>query len=99
MWCRCNGFEGTTPLIEFLHKGAHISNLTGEKITESQAVCAVTAAAKGLNVSLTAFTVTPLWEIPRAIISLWRPGGARGRRAEAGREGRYGTGDAELRIR
>jgi len=61
---RVNGFEGTTPLIEFLHKGAHISNLTGEKITESQAVSAVTGACSSLGIRLTAFTLTPVWGDP-----------------------------------
>jgi hypothetical protein len=35
---RCTGFHGATPLLEFLHKGAHISSITGEKISESQVV-------------------------------------------------------------
>lgn len=61
---RVNGFEGTTPLIEFLHKGAHIANLTGEKITESQAVSAVSEACRQLNTQLAAFTVTPVWGDP-----------------------------------
>ncbi len=61
---RVNGFEGTTPLVEFLHKGAHISNLTGEKLTESQVVQAVGEAARSLNLSLAAFTLTPVWGDP-----------------------------------
>jgi hypothetical protein len=61
---RVNGFEGTTPLIEFLHKGANIANLTGEKITESQAVTAVADACRQLNIQLTAFTLTPVWGDP-----------------------------------
>jgi hypothetical protein len=61
---RVNGFEGTTPLVEFLHKGAHIANLTGEKITESQAVTAVTEACRSLDLRLTAFTLTPVWGDP-----------------------------------
>jgi hypothetical protein len=61
---RVNGFEGTTPLIEFLHKGANIANLTGEKITESQAVTAVADACRQLNIQLAAFTLTPVWGDP-----------------------------------
>lgn len=61
---RCTGFEGTTPLIEFLHKGAHIANLTGEKITESQAVAAVGEALTLAGLSVTAFTLTPVWGDP-----------------------------------
>lgn len=61
---RVNGFEGTTPCVEFLHKGAHISNLTGEKITESQVVSAVSNACRDLRLSLSAFTVSPVWGDP-----------------------------------
>lgn len=61
---RCTGFYGTTPLLEFRHKGAHISSITGEKLTESQVVEAVNAAVCefGLNVDL--FTLTPQWGEP-----------------------------------
>ena len=71
---RCTGFVGTTPLLEFLHKGAHIANITGEKITESQVVHAV-AAGCGASV----FTVAPDWDatdtdaIPRYMLLLEPP--------------------------
>ena len=61
---RVNGLIGTTPLIEFLHKGAHISNVTGEKITESQAVEAVAEACQAFGITLSAFTLTPVWGNP-----------------------------------
>ncbi len=61
---RCSGFVGTTPVLEFLHKGAHISNLTGEKLTESQAVEAVTGALAQLNAKVSYFTLTPAWGDP-----------------------------------
>lgn len=38
---RCTGFVGTTPLVEFRHKGDYIANITGEKLTEKQFVDAV----------------------------------------------------------
>jgi hypothetical protein len=38
---RCVGFQGTAPVLEFLHKGAHCSNVTGEKLTEFQVATAV----------------------------------------------------------
>ena len=53
---RCTGFFGTTPLLEFLHKGAHIASLTGEKITESQVVAAVRTGC-----GAAVFTVAPEW--------------------------------------
>ena len=41
---RCVGYHGSTPLIEFLNKGAHYSSLTGEKLSEHQVIAAVQAA-------------------------------------------------------
>ena len=38
---RCVGFQGQAPLVEFLNKGKNFSNLTGEKISEYQAIRAV----------------------------------------------------------
>ncbi len=61
---RCTGFVGTTPLLRFLHKGAHISNLTGEKISESQVVDAVRSALDSLGHRVATFTLTPVWAEP-----------------------------------
>jgi hypothetical protein len=61
---RCCDFHGDTPVLEFLHKGAHISNLTGEKISESQVVTAVRTALERLRLELSYFTVSPLWDEP-----------------------------------
>lgn len=61
---RCTGFCGTTPMLEFLHKGAHISNITGEKLSESQVATAVSSAAASLQLDLEHFTVTPVWGEP-----------------------------------
>ena len=61
---RCTGFYGTTPLLEFRHKGAHISSITGEKIAESQVVEAVQSSAADLDMKLRLFTVTPEWGNP-----------------------------------
>ncbi|MEZ6126018.1 MAG: GH3 auxin-responsive promoter family protein [Planctomycetaceae bacterium] len=61
---RCAGFEGTTPLLEFRHKGAHISSITGEKITESQVVESVRQASASHNALLKCFTMTPVWGDP-----------------------------------
>ncbi|MFM7057814.1 MAG: GH3 auxin-responsive promoter family protein [Planctomycetota bacterium] len=60
---RCTGFHGATPLLEFLHKGAHISSITGEKISESQVVQAVRQAASN-TVPLRLFTLTAAWAQP-----------------------------------
>ena len=61
---RCTGFHGTTPLLEFRHKGAHISSITGEKIAESQVVEAVQRASEMLGCALRLFTLTPEWSQP-----------------------------------
>lgn len=67
---RCTGFHGTTPLLEFLHKAAHISSITGEKITESQVVAAVSEAVSDIGDnqqdSSSIFTLTPKWAEPPA---------------------------------
>jgi hypothetical protein len=61
---RCIGFHETTPMLEFLHKGAHISNITGEKVSESQIVAAVRKCAERMQIHLEHFTVSPVWGEP-----------------------------------
>lgn len=61
---RCCGFHGTAPQLEFLHKGAHISNLTGEKISESQVVTAVRSSLQRMRLELSYYTVSPIWNEP-----------------------------------
>ncbi len=61
---RCTGFYHSTPTIEFLHKGAHIANVTGEKISESQVVDAVRTVSDQMRLTLSHFTVSPVWGDP-----------------------------------
>ena len=61
---RCTGFFRTTPMLEFLHKGAHIANVTGEKVSESQIVSAVRQSVEQLQLELKHFTVSPVWGDP-----------------------------------
>jgi len=61
---RCTGFCGTTPLLRFLHKGAHIANITGEKISESQVIESVRLGSNELDLELDQFTVMPVWGEP-----------------------------------
>lgn len=61
---RCVGFHGTTPLLEFRHKGSHISSITGEKITESQVVESVNVASEQAGLRPRLFTLTPAWGEP-----------------------------------
>lgn len=61
---RCTGFHGKTPTLEFLNKGSHISSITGEKISESQVVTAVREAVVELKLTLSHYTLTPVWGDP-----------------------------------
>lgn len=61
---RCTGFYGATPLLEFRHKGAHISSITGEKIAESQVVEAIRSTCEELNIGVQQYTLTPRWGEP-----------------------------------
>lgn len=63
---RVTGFHNQTPLIEFLSKGAHFANITGEKLSEYQVAQAMKDAVHELNVSLTAYSLAPCWndELP-----------------------------------
>jgi hypothetical protein len=61
---RCVGFEGRAPVLEFLNKGAHFSSLTGEKLSEFQAVAAVRAAQASVGLPLQSFLLLPVWGDP-----------------------------------
>jgi hypothetical protein len=59
---RCTGFFNNTPLVEFLSKGAHFANITGEKLSEHQVTQAMSGALRDLNLNLTAYSVAPCWD-------------------------------------
>ena len=61
---RCTGHMGSTPLLEFLHKGAHIASVTGEKLAESQVVLAVRGGLNRMKLELQHFTLSPVWDDP-----------------------------------
>lgn len=58
---RVAGFHNGTPSIEFLSKGAHFSNLTGEKLSEYHVTYAMTDVLRELDVTLTAYSLAPCW--------------------------------------
>ena len=58
---RVTGFHNNTPLIEFLSKGSHFSNLTGEKLSEYHVTAAVQAVVRELDVPLGTYSVAPCW--------------------------------------
>ena len=59
---RCTGFFNQTPLVEFLSKGAHFANITGEKVSEYQVTEAMSAVVRAMNINLTAYSVAPCWD-------------------------------------
>jgi hypothetical protein len=61
---RCVGFHGKAPIVEFLNKGAHISSMTGEKLSEFQVVAAVSEAQDRLGLRLQSFLLLPTWGEP-----------------------------------
>ena len=61
---RCVGFYGASPMLEFRHKGAHISSITGEKIAESQVVESVASASLRTGFHPRIFSLTPCWGDP-----------------------------------
>lgn len=66
---RVTGFLGRAPRLRFVRKGGNVLNLTGEKLTEDQAVRAVRAALGGAEV--TGFTLGyALAEVPRLVLAV-----------------------------
>jgi hypothetical protein len=63
---RCTGFFHKTPVLEFLSKGSHIANVTGEKLSEYQVASAMTSVLRELDLALTTYSVAPCWndEVP-----------------------------------
>ncbi len=61
---RVVGYENEAPVFEFLHKGAHVSSLTGEKITERQVVLAFDQAARSVGRRVEDFVLAARWSDP-----------------------------------
>jgi hypothetical protein len=61
---RVHGFHGEAPIIEFLNKGTHVSSLTGEKVSEKQAVLAFERACRSIERSWGSFVLAPQWADP-----------------------------------
>jgi len=79
---RCVGFEGQAPIMEFLNKGKSFSSLTGEKLSEYQAIRAVEMSFADLELPIDTFTLAPVMgEKPRYVL-LTEPRVHRGRAAE-----------------
>lgn len=59
---RVTGFHNRTPLVEFLSKGAHFANVTGEKLSEYHVTGAMRQALADLDLTLTAYSLAPCWD-------------------------------------
>jgi hypothetical protein len=59
---RVTGFLNRTPLLEFLSKGAHFANITGEKLSEYQVTGAMAGVLKEMDLTVTAYTLAPCWD-------------------------------------
>lgn len=68
---RVTGFYNKTPLIEFLSKGSHFSNLTGEKLSEYHVAKAMTDVLAELDLSVTSYTLAPSWSEDTPYYSLY----------------------------
>src|SRR5262249_53645812 len=79
---RCVGYEGQAPMIEFLNKGKSFSSLTGEKLSEHQAVRAVKLGFEELKIPVETFALAPVMEEQPRYVLLVEPNAHRGRAAE-----------------
>jgi hypothetical protein len=59
---RVTGMHNKTPLVEFLSKGAHFANLTGEKLSEYHVTHGMQEVLRGLDLTVTAYTLAPCWD-------------------------------------
>ena len=61
---RVSGYLGEAPIVEFLHRGAHVSSVTGEKLTEWQVTTAFDRACQAARIEVTEFVLAPVWADP-----------------------------------
>jgi hypothetical protein len=59
---RVTGFHNRTPLVEFLSKGAHFANLTGEKLSEYHVSHALRDVLGELGLALSTYSLAPCWD-------------------------------------
>jgi hypothetical protein len=58
---RVAGFHKGTPIVEFLSKGSHFANITGEKLSEYHVTRAMQQVLHELNLSVGTYTLAPCW--------------------------------------
>lgn len=67
---RCEGFQGQAPLLTFLHKGAHCTNIAGEKLTEYQVATAIREGFGDLNRGVETVMLVPVMGTPPRYVLL-----------------------------
>jgi hypothetical protein len=68
---RITGFHNRTPLVEFLSKGAHFANITGEKLSEYQVAQAMREATLELDLAPMTYSLAPCWDEERPYYGLF----------------------------
>jgi hypothetical protein len=58
---RVTGFHNGTPLVEFLSKGSHFANITGEKLSEYHVTGAMAEVLKELDLAPATYSLAPRW--------------------------------------
>src|SRR5262245_48042449 len=59
---RVTGFYNQTPLLEFLSKGSHFANITGEKVSGYHVAGAMTDVLRELDLALSTYSLAPCWD-------------------------------------
>jgi hypothetical protein len=82
---RVTGFFERTPLLEFLSKGSHFANITGEKLSEYHVARAMDDTLKTLDLTLSTYSLAPCWDDQQPYYSLFVEQGELGQ-GELGRQ-------------
>ena len=61
---RVRDYFGEAPIVEFLHRGAHVCSVTGEKLTEWQVTSAFDRVCRATAIKVTEFVLAPVWDDP-----------------------------------
>ena len=72
---RVTGFHNATPLVEFLSKGSHFANVTGEKLSEYHVTQAMDGVLREKDLALTAYSLAPCWDEEAPYYGLFIEGG------------------------
>ena len=59
---KVTGYHGRTPLLQFLGKGNHFANLTGEKLSEHHVTRSVDEVSQRLGVGPGTYSLAPCWD-------------------------------------